>query len=283
MRFRTEIERPRASFKISHDDHILLLGSCFSDNVGSRLKRDGFEVSFNPMGPLYNPVSLAALLSRLLDGSEFNPSYFTKDADDIYHCLDFASKYQEADPQKLSDRLNGELAALKDFFDKATVLVLTFGSSFGYSTTSDVADSVGNCHKLPSGSFTRLTINPSFSIPLMRPLLQRLTDMGKKIILTVSPIRHLADGLHGNQLSKARLLLLCDAMSDLADYFPSYEIMLDDLRDYRFYAPDMKHPSEQACDYIYELFSATYFNKPTLDKAKDFRNKALRDAHRQLL
>ncbi|MDE5554771.1 MAG: GSCFA domain-containing protein, partial [Muribaculaceae bacterium] len=110
-----------------------------------------------------------------------------------------------------------------------------------------------------------------------------LKAMGKNVILTVSPIRHLADGLHGNELSKARLLLACDALGSLAEYFPAYEIMLDDLRDYRFYDRDLKHPSEMACDYIYEKFCERYFSSSTIEKAIKAREATLRAAHRPII
>lgn len=283
MRFRTEIERPQAGFEISHDDKILLLGSCFSDNVGVRLQRDGFDVKFNPMGPLYNPVSLSRLLFRLCDNQAYSESDFTQDESSVFHCLDFASRYQNKDVETLAATLNEELDDLRHFFNEATVIVFTLGSSFVYSLTTRVEDAVGNCHKFPADKFTRFPVDVDKIVGLWRPMLQSLKNLNKKVLLTVSPIRHLADGLHGNQLSKARLLLACEVLSDLADYFPSYEMLLDDLRDYRFYAADMKHPSEQACDYIYEHFSNAYFNDRTLKLVKSFRDKALRDAHRQLL
>lgn len=283
MRFRTEIEMRHGSFAISHDDKIVLLGSCFSDNVGSRLSRDGFDVCFNPFGPLYNPVSLARFLNDLLDGRVYRGSDFIRDNSGIYHCLDFASRYQSPDADALAAKLNDEMAALRQALDASSVIALTFGSSVVYSLGDSVGATVGNCHKFPGSMFSRLAVSSSEIVRIISPVLSRLKEQGKNIILTVSPIRHLADGLHGNQLSKARLLLACDALSGLAEYFPAYEIMLDDLRDYRFYDRDLKHPTDMACDYIYEKFSQRYFSSSTIEKAIKEREASLRAAHRQII
>lgn len=280
MRFRTEIEQPHGSFAISHTDRIMMLGSCFSDNIGAQLEADGFDVMVNPFGPLYNPVSLARLLNYLLDGKRFTAEDFTTDDAGVSHCLDFAMRYQDADAAALARRLNDEIAAAQVFFDKATVVCITFGSSHVFVKDGAI---VGNCHKMSSKLFTLSILDVNYIVELWRPLLSRMAELGKKLILTVSPIRHLAYGLHGSQLGKARLLLACDAMGDLADYFPSYEIMMDDLRDYRFYAADMKHPTEIACDYIYDIFARTYFSKSTVAEAQTRRKATAAAAHRPIL
>lgn len=280
MRFRTEIEQPRGSFEITHSDRILMLGSCFSDNIGEQLRADGFDVTVNPFGPLYNPVTLARMLSYVIDGKIFSADDFMTDSSGISHCLDFAMRYQDADPSALATRINRELDCLRQFFEAATVVCITFGSAYIFRKDGVV---VGNCHKLPSGLFETGTVEPDEICSLWRPLLCRMKEAGKNAILTVSPIRHLAYGLHGNCSGKARLLLACDRLADLADYFPSYEIMIDDLRDYRFYAADMKHPSPVAVEYIYEVFGRTYFSRSTSAEAIDRRKATAAAAHRQIL
>lgn len=283
MRFRTEIESEKGAFAISHGEGILLLGSCFTDNIGSRLSRDGFDATFNPMGPLYNPVSLWRLLNDLISGRRYDSSDFRCDGAGVYHCLDFASRYQSADGDELARRLNTELESLRNKFNRAGTIIVTFGSSVVYSLGDRVGDAVGNCHKFPSSMFSRLAMTVDDIVGLWRPMLEELRSQGKNVIVTVSPIRHLADGLHGNELSKARLLLACDALGELCEYFPSYEIMMDDLRDYRFYDRDLKHPSDVACDYIYEKFGERYFTRDTLATAVRERERSLREAHRPLL
>lgn len=280
MRFRTEIEQPRGSFEISHSDRILMLGSCFSDNIGEQLRAAGFDVMVNPFGPLYNPVTLARMISYLACGKRFFHEDFTSDSAGVSHCLDFAMRYQDADPAALAARINGELDGLRRFYDSATVVCITFGSAYVFRKDG-VA--VGNCHKLPPGLFETGTVEPDEICSLWRPLLSRMRETGKNVILTVSPIRHLAYGLHGNESGKARLLLACDGLTELADYFPSYEIMMDDLRDYRFYAADMKHPSPVAVEYIYEVFGRTYFSRSTSAEAIDRRKATAAAAHRQIL
>lgn len=282
MRFRTEIESKRGGFEISHDDRIVMLGSCFTDNVGSRLMRDGFVVTANPFGPLYNPFSLARTLEDALAGRRYTEDDLTVDSAGVYHCLDFASKYQGKDASALLQTLNDGIDGLKKAVDEASVLIITFGSSFVYSIDGTIDGTVGNCHKFPSSMFTRMPLSVDAISARWTALLDNVAGLGKKIILTVSPIRHLADGLHGNELSKARLLLACECLGRQADYFPSYEIMMDDLRDYRFYGSDMKHPSDVACDYIYDKFSQTYFSTKTVEEARRHREAALRSAHRQI-
>lgn len=283
MKFRTEIDIRPGHLSISHDDRIVLLGSCFTDHIGQRLERDGFNVTYNPMGPLYNPASLARLLSDLLSDRIYTASDFMTDDVGINHCLDFASRYQNADSALLAKKLNREITELRTALENAGVLIITFGSSVVYSLTDGVEGTVGNCHKFPTAMFKRLSLEVNDIVELWRPLLERLTAIGKTVIFTVSPIRHLADGLHGNELSKARLLLACDSLSSLSDYFPSYEIMIDDLRDYRFYNTDLKHPTDMACDYIYEKFAARYFTKPTLGRAAKEREAFLRSSHRSII
>lgn len=284
MRFRTEIDTSRGTFEITHADRLLMLGSCFTDSVGSRLETDGFTVTRNPFGPLYNPLSIASVLKMIFDDRRYTPAELTVDDAGISHCLDFASRWQSADADALCADLNAGLDGLAEAYREATVVMLTFGSSFGYYVKDSASDyPVGNCHKFPAAYFERRPISLGDIIDRWRPLTERIIADGKHILLTVSPIRHLADGLHGNQLSKARLLLACEALADVADYFPSYEIMLDDLRDYRFYAADMKHPSDVAVDYIYQRFANTYFDERTIAEAMSRRAATLRAAHRQII
>lgn len=283
IRLRTEIELTKAAFSIGHDDRVVLLGSCFSDNIGERLCRDGFNAVHNPLGPLYNPLSLARLIEDLMSHRIYNCSDFVEDSEGRAHCLDFASRYQSDCAEVLADVVNRDFSCLTDAFDKSSVIIVTFGSSFIYSTDGTTAGTVGNCHKFPASFFRRMSVEVETVVAVWRPLLEKLRAMGKNVLMTVSPIRHLADGLHGNELSKARLLLACDALSDLAAYFPAYEIMIDDLRDYRFYDRDLKHPSDLACDYIYEKFGDCFFSKKTVEKAELERRLSIKAFHRPII
>lgn len=280
MQFRTEIEPIKRARPIDHSTGIIMMGSCFTDEIGTRLSRDGFNVTINPMGALYNPFSIATVIERALKGNTYT-------VDDLelyegyYHCLDFPSTFRDTDSEFLLEKINNQLRDTARKLNEADIWIITFGTARIYSL--DGVKPIGNCHKLPASRFEVSLLKISDIVKRWKPLLN------KHLIFTVSPIRHLADGLHGNMLSKATLLQAVAELQNSAkheaicEYFPSFEIMLDDLRDYRFYDADMKHPSPVAVDYIYEKFSDTYFSADTKKMAIEFRKKALRAAHRPIL
>ena len=279
-RFRTEIDARPAPFDISHDHAIVMLGSCFTDNVGALLRRDGFNVTHNPMGPLYNPASLLRAIALALGIG--NPTII-KDDNGAWHCLDFASRYSDPDRQRLIEKTNADLQALGDAIRTSSSLILTLGTSFVFSLADGPI--VGNCHKFPAQTFTRRRLSTEENTQCLRKIISILPANIKHVIFTVSPIRHVGDGLHANQLSKAALLLAIDqtiAENDIANYFPAYELIIDDLRDYRFYAADMKHPSDVAVEYIYDKFAQTYFSPATAATAIAARKQSLRAAHRPI-
>lgn len=286
MKFRTEIEKTASDgHMLDHNHGIVMLGSCFTDNIGARLTDDGFNTVYNPMGALYNPESIATCLLRALENRPYQPEQMYCHSDNVYHCLDYANRYQGTDADILAAKVNADLAAVRNALTNSATntLIVTFGSAWVYYFADTVA---GNCHKLPGTLFERRRLDPARITALWNNIIDRLPEH-INVIFTVSPIRHLADGLHGNQLSKATLLLavdkLCSRPDRRAAYFPAYEIVLDDLRDYRFYASDMKHPSETAVDYIYEIFSDTYFSPDTRKAAEQYRKAARAALHRPLL
>lgn len=277
MKFRTEEIPAPSEWKIDTRHRIALLGSCFADAAGSRLLRDGFNVVCNPLGPLYNPCTLASLVSHLLDGEKYTHGSLTPGPRG-WHCLDFASRYSGTDANAVLDSVNNDFATL---FPAPDVLVLTFGTSWVFEMEGKGI--VGNCHKLDSRLFTRRRLEVQEIVDLWQPLLNK--KIADHVILTVSPIRHLADGLHGNQISKATLLLAVEELCKTTgvEYFPAYELLLDDLRDYRFYASDMKHPSEIAEEYIYEAFLQKYCTAATAEQARLNRKAAKFSQHRPIL
>lgn len=283
MKFRTEIDlRPQAAMGITHDDGVFMLGSCFTDNVGALLQRDGFDVTHNPFGPLYNPCSIRAVVSRLASGQAYTPDDLVADEQGIWHCLDFASRYQNADADALCQSINNDFSVAAKAMAQADIVILTLGTAFVYEFKAS-GKIVGNCHKFRADCFNRRMISVAEAQEALKHVCACLE--GKRVMFTVSPIRHVGDGLHANQLSKATLLLTVEAVrSELGcAYFPAYEIMMDDLRDYRFYAADMKHPSDVAVDYIYEKFSDAYFSPATLQKAREAQACWRRSAHRQIV
>lgn len=274
MEFRTQIEPVTGRKPIDHSSSIVMLGSCFTTEVGSRLERDGFDVTVNPMGALYNPATIASAIERALARLPYSPTDLTE-YNGTYHCLDFPTQYQGTDAAELVDRLNNDITALAERLEKADTWIITFGTARVYEFEG--RGIVGNCHKLPGYMFTRRLMTVNEIADRWQPLAKN-----RRVILTVSPIRHTADGMHGNQISKATLLLAAEQLDNI-EYFPSYEIVIDDLRDYRFYAADMKHPSDVAVDYIYGKFAETYFTPSTLQAAKEARKASLRAAHRPIL
>lgn len=284
MRFRTEIEPIKAPWTIDHGRPVLLLGSCFTDEIGSRLEADGFRVLRNPFGPLYNPASIARCLRRACYDEQYTAADLTEGSCG-FHCLDYASRFSGADSVALLNEINGTLRALSDFISLRPVLIITLGSAYVYEylPTGVIA---GNCHKLPDSLFRRRLMDVDETQRHIAEICSTAAACGlENLIFTVSPIRHLAYGLHGNTLSKSTLQIALGRSVDGSRtiYFPSYEIMLDDLRDYRFYDSDMKHPSAVAADYIYEYFSGTFFTKDTLRAAAEARKAFLAGRHRQIL
>lgn len=283
MRFRTEIERPVTALKIEHGTPLLFLGSCFADEIGGRLENDGFNVLHNPLGPLYNPASICTCLERAT-GKPYSASDLTEGPRG-FHCLDYASRYSGPDADIVLSAVNTEMQRIREFLSLKPVTFITLGSAFVYRHI-ERGVTVGNCHKLPDSAFKRDILD----VDTVKGFLDRIHSTleahgASHVVFTVSPIRHLAYGLHGNTVSKSTLLVAVDRHlnENKGDYFPAYEIMLDDLRDYRFYAADMKHPSDVAADYIYEIFSDTYFAKDTADAAVKARKARLATLHRPIL
>lgn len=284
MKFRTEIDIIARPGLIRHDEGIVLIGSCFTDNIGEQLERDGFDVTRNPFGPLYNPASIHSLITRCMVPLPVTERELVASADGMWHCLDFASRYSDSSPERLIERVNADLRAFRAKLQSASTLIITLGTAYVFALHSN-DKIVGNCHKLPANLFHRYRLSVDEIAEKLYSIGHNASLSIRNIIFTVSPIRHTADGLHGNELSKASLLLGIDqAICGIPDwtYFPAYEIMVDDLRDYRFYAADMKHPSDVAIDYIYDQFRRAYFDEATVAKAAECRKIWLRSQHRPL-
>ncbi|MFA6873561.1 MAG: GSCFA domain-containing protein [Bacteroidaceae bacterium] len=274
--FRTTIKLGESPIKISHQKPIFLIGSCFSESIGYKLLDSYFSATLNPFGILFNPLSIAASLERLLSKREFEVKELFK-YQDLWISWMHHGRFDDSDLERGLDYMNSSFYDGVAGLESAETLIITWGSSYAYFLTknTDTPQLVANCHKLPASYFIRKRIEIEEIVTTYADLLAEMwkTNPNLKVILTVSPIRHLRDGLHENQLSKAILLLaaeeLCKMFPKQFSYFPSYEIMMDDLRDYRFYRKDMLHPSSTAVDYVWDLFSKTYFTEETLQIAKD--------------
>lgn len=273
MDFRTKVELPLGQVSIGHADRIMLWGSCFAENIGKRLTDNKFSCDVNPFGVLYNPLSIAEALYELQEGKLYTAGQLMEHQGtwfSLMHHSAFSSRSQEDCLSRINKRLQEGSVRLQEM----DWLLFTWGTSRVYIWKED-GRIVGNCHKLPDRCFTRRLLSVEEIVSTYLKLLEALHRQNPrlKVLFTVSPIRHAKDGMHGNQLNKAVLLLaveeLCTRLP-YCHYFPSYEILMDELRDYRFYADDMLHPSPVAVDYIWECFCETYFSAATRKIMQDW-------------
>ena len=267
--FITPVSIPKSKVEIAIEHPLMLLGSCFTENIGKRLVENKFACDVNPFGVLYNPLSIAQAMRQMMDGrvyDEDSPELIEHQGQ--WHSLMHHGSFSDASREECLNRINRRLLEGATMLAKARVLLITFGTAYVYHHI-EKGMVVGNCHKLPERTFNRQRLNTEEIVKEYAPLIQQLAEVNPKvhILFTVSPIRHLRDGLHANQLSKATLLLaideLCQLMPERCSYFPAYEIMMDELRDYRFYADDMMHPTPLAVEHIWQRFADIFFPLPT--------------------
>lgn len=255
MMLHTEIKIQPLEQTIAYADGLLFLGSCFADEVGCICKGLGFNAMVNPFGVLYNPYSIANALHRLHNGKPFGHNEVIRTGEEFYCTFSHNTEFWNPSEEALLNQVNQALEEASAHFKEAKWIVVSLGTAWVYRYR-ETLDVVANCHKLPSQLFDRLCLSVPQTVTVLTDLVK--TNPDKQFIFTVSPLRHLKDGLHGNQLSKSTLLLavnqVCEQFAN-AHYFPAYEILLDELRDYRFYKEDMVHPTEQAVQYIWERFA----------------------------
>lgn len=254
MKLQTIVDIKPSEWKIGYEDKILMVGSCFSDEIGEQMKQRYLDVVCNPFGTLYNPLSIAQALNM-------NEMPELIEHEGLWHSMAHHGSLSRADKHEAEEAIRGSIEAMQKALCEANVVIVTFGTSWVYEMNGAI---VGNCHKLPESCFTRRRLSVEEIVAAWKPILEKYSD--KHWLFTVSPIRHIKDGLHENQLSKATLLLALGTIRNqlsAISYFPSYEIMLDELRDYRFYADDLVHPSSLAVNYIWERFVDTFCTNQT--------------------
>lgn len=266
MVFSTEVNIPEFPCKIDYTKGIVFIGSCFSDNIGQKLVDLKFATDVNPFGVLYNPVSIANSLRYLISRRNFDQSDLFQDQG-VWNSFSHHSSFSDVDPEKALKRINGQIERSHQFLKNADFLMITFGTAWAYKLNGS-EQIVSNCHKVPASGFSRIKLGVTEIVENYRLLLEELWVFNSKlkIIFTVSPIRHWKDGAVENQVSKATLILAIDELRRMfADqpfsYFPAYELVMDELRDYRFYAADMLHLSDVAVNYIFERFQAVLVSK----------------------
>ncbi|MDD2823685.1 MAG: GSCFA domain-containing protein [Bacteroidales bacterium] len=265
MEWQTKVKVRPLQDRFTYATRFLFCGSCFAQEMALRMHRLHFQVAPDAFGTLFNPASVASALERLEQNRHFELPEVMKFPYGAYGTLHHHTSFSAKDPAAFLENANKLLQEASAFFQKAEVIVVTFGTAWVYTSGGRVA---ANCHKLPPRLFDRVFLDPRRVTESMAPLLERHRD--KLWIMTVSPIRHLGDGAHGNQLSKASLLLAIDQLQQSFGhvfYFPSYEIVLDELRDYRFYASDRCHLTQETADHILERFLEAVADEGTRDLA----------------
>ncbi len=286
MKFRTEIREEPSAFKIDHQTGIVFIGSCFTDNIGNRLRDFFFPVIVNPFGIVYNPFSVSRNIRRLLEEKEYSP----EDLDfynERWFSFDHHSSFSGTRKEEVLATINRTKKQATHHLFHARYLILTFGTAWIYRhlKTNRV---VCNCHKLPQREFNRELLDTGEITDEVTYTIRRLLEInpGIRIVFTISPVRHWKDGAHGNQVSKSTLVLAVEELlkrfPDTTTYFPAYELMLDDLRDYRFYSNDLVHPNDQAVEYIWEKFAHTFFDEDTTILNKEISGLLTAARHRTM-
>lgn len=284
MEFRTVINDIEERGKILHSHRIMMLGSCFSDNIGGKLHTALMNVDVNPFGTVYNPASILDELVRIAGGAEISGDELFH-ANGVWNHFGFHSQFSRFSREDALTAMNERLTGAHIHLSKCDVVIITLGTAMVYEHEGKV---VSNCHKLPSREFVRRMLGVGEVVKCLREICDVVHSVSPqaKVIFTVSPIRHVADGLELNQLSKSILRVAVGEMvserPDCCGYFPAYEIMMDDLRDYRFYAGDMVHPSDVAVEYIWNCFKASYFDDRTAQTVARCERLSKRMAHRHM-
>ena len=264
--FRTPVLPKISARKILLNDPLFLIGSCFSENIGRKLSENKFDSLSNPYGVIYNPASIFRLMEEALLEKPVNEGLILKNQG-VYRHYNFHSDISSLDKEDLLSQIGEANKYGKIYLLQSKWILITLGTSVVYYHKK-LKEIVSNCHKVPAKEFDKKRLNPGEIIESFDRFYQTLGSLNKdfNIILTVSPVRHIRDSFETNSISKSILRYTCGILSESYDnvqYFPSFEIMMDDLRDYRFYDTDMLHPNNSAIEYIWELFQQSYFSDDT--------------------
>ncbi len=283
MNFRTIINIDQLPHRITYNNKVMFIGSCFASYMGEQMQRCKMPVMINPAGTVYNPVSVLTTLEAIIsdkvtlktDLFEHNGTWLS-----FFHYTDFSSE----DPDLLLKKINERTLQAGEFLRKSDFLFVTFGTAriYRWKKTGMI---VSNCHKVPGNQFEQELLTVNHIVDQWLSLLDSLSVYNPdiKIVFTVSPVRHWKDGAHGNQVSKSVLFLAIEELlrhKSMPYYFPAYELLMDDLRDYRFYADDMHHPSASAIEYIWGKFSTAFFDKSTTALQSDIEKISRAVSHR---
>jgi hypothetical protein len=279
MQLTTPVELPSKAVSIHPNTQILFLGSCFASKIGERMQQNALCAEVNPFGTLYNPASIAACLKAIMN-ERIEEDWFYQGTDAGWHSILHSTLFSAKSLQECRENVNLRMTQAIDFFKGLDVLVVTMGTADVFERNGVV---VSNCHKQPSKMFTQRRLQVREIVEQWQDVLTQLwsCEPEVRVIMTVSPYRYLKKGLHDNQISKSILLLAIAELQGWDErilYFPAYEIVMDELRDYRFYAPDMQHVTDQTADYIWERFTAWCFDAVTFTYCKNWMS-IFKDLH----
>ena len=265
MPFRTKLKTKKSDYPIKYDSNLLLIGSCFSVEIGDKLSKLKYNLLQNPFGITFNPFSILTSIRACILGD----SLPTKDFffhNNLWRHSDFHGSYSHPDKKSCIHRANESIVKAHSFISNISKVVITLGTAYVYEEINS-GHIVNNCHKRPTQDFSKRLLSTDEIIKTLKEsinLLDQSSTNSINYIFTISPVRHIKDGIIENQRSKARLIEAIHTTVEAYDnvsYFPAYEYLLDDLRDYRFYGRDLVHPSKEAVDYIYEKFEDTYLSE----------------------
>lgn len=285
LKLLTPVETVPGPVTFSYGNSLMVLGSCFADNIGEKLRNASFDVMVNPFGTLYNPISIANAIARMESGTPFTEADCVQmgSGSDLYCSFSHHTSFARRTPEEFLEVANEALAEASEFWRRADRVIITLGSAWCFSRDGEV---VANCLKRNPKEFTRSLLSVDACTATLSAILRRSFKAGREFIFTVSPIRHLFGGAHWNQLSKSTLLLsLGKAMQSYPDgvsYFPAYEIVLDELRDYRFYGEDLVHLTPVAIDYIWERFCQFALKDTEASRLREMEKKYRQSQHRPM-
>ena len=271
MNYRTIVAPKDYDFEISHQSNLLLIGSCFSENIGNKLMLSKLNTMVNPFGILFNPISIVNTLYDIIEEKEVG----LKDLhfeNGLFHSFAHHGRFSGINSEEVLTRINQSREEATLFLQKTDVIIITLGSSWTYRY-NDTNEFVANCHKVPNKEFTKELLEVGFIVDKLQRVIDKLQAINSnlKVIFTISPVRHWKDGAEENTLSKSILNVAIHqlARNKAIYYFPAYEMVIDDLRDYRFYNEDMLHPNGVAIDYVWKGFENSFFSKKTVEINKE--------------
>ena len=284
MKFKTTLEPKQTEINVSYSDKLFFIGSCFSENIGKKLANLKFQTSINPFGIIYNPISIFEVLDSIVSHKKYSSENIFKH-NDIWKCFDFHSDISAIDADALLSKINYKIEEANTFLKQSNVLFITFGTSWVYKNNEEKI--VANCHKIPQKKFTKVLLDDNTIIAAFKKTYKQIKSINPNIniVLSISPVRHIRDGIVENNQSKAQLISATHKLVsefNNVHYFPAFEYIIDDLRDYRFFKADLVHPNELAIQYVFEKFELTYINEATLLKKKAIE-KVLKSLNHKVL